>query len=239
MRNYTVSQAAKLAGVSVRTLHHYDEIGLLHPSGRSESGYRLYGDGDLARLQSVLIWRELGFSLEAIQQLVDAKSDRRAALKEQRRLLAERLERTHAVLRAVDATLAALEGGGAMDEKMFEGLEDEARERWGGTPQFAEAMRRTRRYKKEDWARMRAEMDAIEVEFASLLDGGASPDSAADLAERHRQHIERWFYPCDKEMHVQLSQLYTGDARFRAHFDERRAGLAEFVAAAIASNAKR
>lgn len=224
----TVKQVAQLAKVSVRTLHHYDEIGLLPPSGRTEAGYRLYDDRDLERLQQILIYRQLDFSLEAIQQLLDDPTfDRRRALAEQRQMLLERIEQTHQVIRAIDA---ALEG-----QMSFDGLEEEAKERWGDTEPYREAMRRTKKYKDEDWTRIKAEAAEIECEMAALLEGGAAPESdeAQRLAERHRQHIERWFYPCDRAMHANLADLYVSDPRFAAHYDKRRAGLAQFVAAAI------
>ncbi len=142
----TVSQVARLAGVSVRTLHHYDEIGLLAPSGRSEAGYRLYEQPDLQRLQQVLFFKELGFPLEEIARIMrDRAFDLRAALLMQRRLLTERASRVQVLIRAVDAALDSLEKGTVMTkEEMFEVFgdfdpakyEDEARERWGDTEAF-------------------------------------------------------------------------------------------------------
>ena len=139
---YKVGEVARLAHVSVRTLHHYHEIGLLVPSGRSESGYRLYAPQDLERLQQVLFYKELGFGLEEIRALVAGPAlDRREALTGQRDLLAQRARRLEAMLRLIDKTLAALEGGIQMrQDEMFEVFgdfdpseyEQEARERWGG-----------------------------------------------------------------------------------------------------------
>ena len=137
-----------------------------------------------------------------------------------------------------------------MDTKeMFDGFdqfdhaqyEDEARERWGQTEAYRESTRRTRGYSRDDWARIRAEVDEIESELASMLGSGRRPDEAevTRLAERHRLHIDRWFYPCSHEMHAGLAELYVSDPRFREHYDRRRAGLAEFVAEAIRANAGR
>ena len=125
-RLHTVGEVASLAGVTVRTLHHYDRIGLLVPSGRSDSGYRLYSYGDLERLREIRLLRELGFSLEAIGRLLDvAAYDKRSALNAQRDLLVERLARTQRIIRGVDRALAALCEGKEMDEtEMFEGLEE-------------------------------------------------------------------------------------------------------------------
>src|SRR5690606_30639028 len=124
-RTWTVSEVARIAGVSVRTLHHYDEIGLLVPSSRSASGYRLYAPSALERLQQIAIYRALGFGLTAIAAVLDATAgDRRRALEAQRGLLHERRRATDAMIRAVERAIDALGGGGAMDEeRMFEGFE--------------------------------------------------------------------------------------------------------------------
>ncbi len=197
-KSYTVSRVARMAHVTVRTLHHYDSIGLLVPSRRSGNGYRLYSAEDLQRLQQILLFRQLGFSLEAIQRLLDEPAyDCRSALRAQRDLLRKRVRQAEAVIRAVDATLDALEGGREMETaKMFDGFE-------GFDPAQHEE------------------------------------DEAADLAERHRLHIDRWFYPCGHQMHVGLGEMYVSDPRFRENYDRREAGLAEFVAAAIRANAAR
>src|SRR5688572_28209032 len=123
---WRVGEVASLAHVTVRTLHHYDEIGLLVPSGRSEAGYRSYSESDLVRLQQILLFRELGFTLEAIQQMVDDPAfDRRQALQAQRAMLIEQKSRTEAILRGVDRALAEMKGERKMSsEEMFEGFED-------------------------------------------------------------------------------------------------------------------
>ena len=244
----TVSEVARLAGVTVRTLHHYDEIGLLRPSGRSETGYRLYGPADLARLHEILFWRELGFSLEEIEGLVDGPGhDRGAALRRQRELLYRRAERAEALIKAVEDALAAHEGGITMsDEEMFEVFgefdpkeyEQEVEERWSG-PLLDESRRRTGRYRKEEWQAMGAEGEEIAVAFGELLRRGALADgpAATSLAERHRRHIDRWFYPCSSEVHTGLGQMYVADPRFMAYWEKYEPGLARFVCDAFAANA--
>lgn len=247
---YRVSEVARLSGVTVRALHHYDEIGLLVPSRRSEKGYRLYTDDDLLRLQQIVIGRALGLSLERIRQsLDDPQFELRAALCEQRALLVERFEQTQMMIRSIDAALAAIDRARAdeMDAKqMFDGFdpaqyEDEARSRWGSTEAYAESQRRTSKYGPEDWARMKAEGEAIVVAFADAMRAGvaAEHESALALAERHRLHIDRWFYPCDRAMHTCLAELYVSDDRFAAYFDRHGAGVAGYVAAAIRANAAR
>jgi DNA-binding transcriptional MerR regulator len=217
---HPVGQVARLAHVSVRTLHHYDEIGLLVPSGRSEAGYRLY------------------------------TADDREALIAQRDLLAKRTHRLLAMIDLIDKTLAAQDEGIPMGrEEMFEVFgdfdpsehEDEVKERWGETDACEESARRTRRYTKGDWARFKAESDAVNADIAALLDEGvATGDARAmDAAERHRLLIEAWFYPCPQELHARLGQMYVADPRFAANYERIRPGMAQYVCDAIAANAAR
>lgn len=248
---HTVGDVLTLAGVTVRTLHHYDRIGLLVPSRRSEHGYRLYDYGDLERLRQIRLLRELRFGLEAIGHMLDAPAyDRRSALAAQRELLRERQERTDRIIRGVDRALAALEEEKQMETtEMFEGLEEfdlsqyeeEAKQRWGDTDAYKESMRRTRRYGKGDWARIRDEGDTVVNGLAQLLAGGAhaAGRAAMELAEEHRCHIDRWFYPCNHAMHRGLAEMYTADARFMEYFEKRAEGLAAFVQDAIRANEAR
>lgn len=245
---YTVGDVSRMARVSVRTLHHYDEIGLVKPSSRTEAGYRLYTPRDLERLQQVLFYRELSFGLEEIaRMLADPAFDRRRALVTQRDLLMERAEQARALVTLIDKTLAALDGDEPMShEELFNGFdafkyEEEARERWGGTPEFEESRRRTRRYGKEDWKALGAESGEITQGFARAMDDGVPPvdTRAMDLAERHRQHISRWFYDCSFEIHVGLGEMYAADPRFAANYEPVRAGLAAYIRDAIRANADR
>ncbi len=250
-RRYTVSDVAKLAHVTVRTLHHYDEIGLLVPSARSKAGYRLYDETELARLRDILLFRALGFGLDAIAQLLDdPEADRRSALLAHRQRLLSELRRTEAVVRAVDAALLEIDSGERKETNdMFEGFDEldpsqydnEVRERWGDTEAYRESKRRTARYSAQDWTRMKEELDAVMRDFASLATAGRPADGveAMDAAERHRRHIDRWFYPCDHAMHLALTRGYVEDPRFRAFFDRYAPDLADYVAAAIGANARR
>lgn len=117
--------------------------------------------------------------------------------------------------------------------------ESEARERWGDTDAYKESTRRAAKYSKDDWTKIKAEMEGIETGLADAMASGDAPDSerARHLAEQARLHIDRWFYPCSHRMQVGLADMYTADPRFRAHYDERAAGLAEYVAGAIRANA--
>ena len=255
-RTYQVREVARISGVSVRALHHYDEIGLLVPAGRTKAGYRLYSEADLLRLQQILIGRELGMTLEEIKRSLDDPSfDRRAALEEQRKQLASRAERTAAMLRAVDAALAAMteDGGKTMKEMtreeisaLFDGFdpsqyEDEVKERWGKTDAYKESARRTATYTKADWERYKAESHAIMTAAAALFRAGEPADGAEAMAvaEQHRLSIDRWFYPCDPKMHAGLANMYEADARFAESIDKYGPGLTTWWSAAIRANARR
>jgi DNA-binding transcriptional MerR regulator len=257
----TVSTVARLSGVSVRALHHYDEIGLLQPSGRSDAGYRLYDEADLQRLQQILFFRALELPLPEIARIMkDPAFDVAATLRSQREMLVARLASTHALITAVDAAIVRIEKGDPVaktnektteekTDEMFaafkefrnEDYEAEAEQRWGNTEAFKESKRRTARYTKADWERMGKESAALYVKLAELMEAGVAPDAAAamDAAEEHRQHISRWFYDCTYEIHVGLGDLYVNDARFTANIDKARPGLAAYLRLAIIANAAR
>lgn len=119
-------------------------------------------------------------------------------------------------------------------------LQAEAEARWGDTDAFKESSRRTKSYSAEDWSKINAELETIESAFAQALNDGVPADgpAAVALAEKARMHIDRWYYPCTPDMHANIAEMYTADARFRAHYDDRREGLAEYVAEAIRANAR-
>jgi DNA-binding transcriptional MerR regulator len=247
----TIGEVAELASISVRTLHHYDELGLLVPSERSENGYRHYDDGDLATLQQVLFFRELGFGLADIARIMhDPHFDRLGALRMQRRMLQDKAAQLTLMAEAVDVAIDAEKGGVTLDAKdMLEVFGDfdpkeyekEAEERWGGTDAYVESMRRTKRYTKEDWARIKGEGEAVNAALATLMDEGvpAYDPRAMDLAEEHRLQIDRWFYPCSQEMHVGLGEMYVADQRFANNYEKVHAGLAQYMRDAIQANAAR
>jgi DNA-binding transcriptional MerR regulator len=245
-RSYRVNEVAQIAGVSVRALHHWHDLGLLVPAGRTDGGYRLYDDDDLLRLQQILIGRELGMPLEAIRRSLDDPSfDRTTALLAQRAELVRRAQATERIIRAIDRALAATEE--TMDMKaIFDGFdpadhEEEAEERWGGTDAWRESQRRTKAYAKADWEELKREQAAIYDEaFRALSAGKAASDAEVmDIAERHRLSIDRWFYPCDRAMHARLADLYENDGRFAANIDRYGAGLTPFLVAAIRANGRR
>ncbi|MFF7189318.1 MerR family transcriptional regulator [Streptomyces sp. NPDC008222] len=249
--SYSVGQVADFAGVTVRTLHHYDEIGLLVPGERTYAGHRRYGDGDLDRLQQILFYRELGFPLEEVAALLDDPyADPRAHLRRQHQLLTARIERLQKMAAAVEHAMEAREMGiNLTPEERFEVFGDkdpeqyaeEAERRWGGTSEYAESQRRTARYTKDDWKRVQDEVAAWGERYDALMATGEPPsgERAMDLAEEHRQHICTWFYDCSYELHRCLGEMYVSDERFKAFYDAMRPGLAEHLRDAIAANADR
>ncbi|SOE00142.1 MerR family transcriptional regulator [Blastococcus haudaquaticus] len=246
-----VGQVAALAGVTVRTLHHYDRIGLLSPSGRTATGYRQYSPSDLDRLHQVLLYRELGFPLEEVATLLDdPAADPEAHLRRQHRLLRDRLDRTSAMVAAVEKEMEARSMGMSLTpEERFEVFGDwlpeeyaaEAEEKWGDTAAWAQSQQRTRAMTKDDWLRVKAESDAVERRFAEALHAGVPADSerAMDAAEEHRQQISRNFYDCSPEMHAGLGRMYVEDERFTAYYERIAPGLAQYVSTAVQANAAR
>lgn len=239
-----------MAGVSVRALRHYDEIGLLAPSERSAKGYRLYHRADLERLREILLLRELGLGLEAIRGVLGTPTlDRVSALRGHRELLRERQRRTASLIDAVERAIDAMENDTETEENMFEGFEalheseyaQEAEERWGDTDAYRESTRRAKRYSREDWVRIRQEGEEPVTAFAALMRAGKLPTDVEcmDAAERARLHIDRWFYPCSHAMHAKLAALYEVDERFAATYEERATGLRDFVVEAIRANQRR
>ena len=249
----TVGDLARLTGVTVRTLHHSDEISLLSPTDRSQGGYRRYSAGNLDRLHRILGYRALGLSLESIAEILDdPHTSAEAHLRRQRELVQSRVERLGALLITIDTELEGLHMGiNLTPEERFEVFGDlpeldkldeysaEAEDRWGETDAWRESRRRTASYDMQQWQHIRDEATAIEQRLAESLRAGtpATDATAMDLAEEHRGHIGRWFYDCPLEMHVGLTRMYVDDPRFTAHYDRLEPGLAAFVRDAAAANA--
>ena len=247
--SYAVSQVAKLAGVTVRTLHHYDEIGLLSPGERTAAGYRRYTETDLERLQQIRYYRELGFALDEIAAILDdPEADPSAHFRRQHGLLQGRVRKLQEMITAIEFAMEAGKVGISLTpEERFEVFGDvdpdryaeEAEQRWGGTDAYAESVRRTNRYTKADWQRFQAESADWGRRFAAAMDAGRPADDPAtmDLAEEHRQQISRWFYDCTYEIHTGLADMYVGDPRFEAHYENLKPGMARHLHDAIHANA--
>jgi DNA-binding transcriptional MerR regulator len=247
---YRVGEVAALAGVTVRTLHHYDEIGLLSPGGRTSAGYRQYSEDDLDRLQRILLYRELGFPLETIVTMVDDPGvDADAHLKRQRELLVERLGQLGRMVAAVDRVLEARAMGNALTpEEKFEvfggfrepeGYPEEAARRWGGTPEW---QRRTLPGTKREWEDGEAERAAWAGRLVALIEAGSPADSAeaGELAEAHRAMLGRAMGECGYEMQQRIGELYATEPvqlGFLVREHEQRPGIGEYVRDAIRANA--
>jgi MerR family transcriptional regulator, thiopeptide resistance regulator len=247
---YTVGEVARAAGVSVRTLHHYDRIGLLRPSARTGAGYRSYAEADLQRLQQVLAYRDLGFGLDQIAALLDGGHEPVELLRRQRELVLQRIEHLTQLLATLDLTMEArtmgidltpqdlLEVFGEQDPTQYA---DEAEQRWGDTDAWRQSHARTARYGKDEWRQIKAEGEAVNARLAALLAAGEPVDGAEAMAaaQAHRQHIERWFYDLTPEFHVGLGEMYIADPRFTATYEAVAPGLARYVRDSIVANAAR
>ena len=235
-----ISDVAKLTGVTVRTLHYYDEIGLLKPSEVTEAGYRVYNDTDLAVLQQILFFRELDFSLEEIRKIMQNPAyEKESALRKQKELLLQKRSRLDGLISLVDKTL---KGEQDMSFRQFDTTEieeakkqyaAEAKQRWGTTAAYAEYEKRAERYSDAQQKMLEGEGETILSEFGRSR--SLSPDSAEAqaLVKKWQAYITSHFYTCTKEILSCLGQMYVGDERFTQHIDRYGAGTAAFMAAAI------
>lgn len=238
----TVKEFAALTGVSIRTLHYYDEIGLLRPASVTDSGYRLYGQQELERLQQILFLRELRFSLKEIAQILDDPTfDKRQALHQHRQLLLLQRQRLDELIRLADNTL---KGGSQMNfdllkhdsaREMQEEYANEVRQRWGKTDAYKEYEAKTAGYQKSDWQNLLSGMESIFDRFADLAREGADPASteAQELVESWRSYISENMYTCTPEILHGLGQMYVSDERFQKNLDSHGEGCAQFMSRAI------
>ena len=246
----TVGQVAEGLGVTVRTLHHYDEIGLVVPSERSRAGYRLYTEADLRRLQHVVVYRRLGFALEEIGTLLDDGADVVEHLRRQRETVTHRVAELTELVTAIDRALEAEmndyrisreEQRELFGEHFDESYAQEAEERWGGSDAWAQSQRRAKSYTREQWQQIKDEGDAVNARYVELMQAGTPAGSveAMDTAEEARQQICRWFYDCSRELHAGIAQMYVTDPRFTQTYEDVAPGLARYVHDAVVANAAR
>ena len=254
MSEYTVKQLAKLSGVSVRALHHYDEIGLLKPATVGSNGYRYYGREELLRLQQILFHRELRLPLDEIGKLLDAPGfDRIAALKAHREALLADARRFRRLALTIDQTLAALTGETDMKDKaMYRGFNPEKQaeyeswlvERFGGDTRVRidESKERMKGLDRSDIDRMQAELESVEASLADALGRGEPASSAQVLALMKRHHAwvgAMWNRPPSREAYVGLGQLYQDHPDFRARYEGRMGGLTDYLQEAMRAFAER
>jgi DNA-binding transcriptional MerR regulator len=243
--NYTVKQLAKLAGISVRTLHYYDEVGLLKPSFVKMNGYRFYEEKELIKLQQILFFRELDFSLDKIKQIMESPEfDSVAALSDQKKLLELKKKRIEGLLQTISKTITAMKGGdfmsnddtySAFNDPTYKKYKDEVEERWGNTDAYKQSKERVGKMSKADLDRVKAEGEAIARTTAELMVKGFSHDSAEvqKQVDLFYQHLHN-FYDPSPEMFRGLGQMYVDDPRFTKVYEDRAKGFAIFMRDAMA-----
>jgi DNA-binding transcriptional MerR regulator len=239
---YTVQQLARLAGVSVRTLHHYDHIGLLKPSARTAAGYRLYGEADLLRLQQILFFKELDFPLADIQAILDDPGfDQVKALHDHKQMLQAEADRLGQLLNTIEKTISRLtEDHMTMtDEELYEGFTPEQIERYTREvnerydPKIvAESNRRVRSMSKAQWQAVKAEGGAVAQKLADLMDKKPGDPAVQAAVARHYAWVDNFWHPT-AEAYRGLGQGYAEHPEFRAFYEKVRPGLADFLCAAM------
>jgi len=232
-----IKQLAELCGVSVRTLHYYDEIGLLKPSCVDEyTGYRYYDDASVLRMQEILFYRELDFSLKSISEILSSPDyDKEKALEDQKKLLVLKKERLERLISAIEGAGKGETVMSAFDNSGFENYKAEAKERWGKTEAYSEYTEKSKGYTKDKFNSLADGMNDILAEFAVSMKSGVTADSAEAqaLVEKLQGYITESYYTCTKEILAGLGQMYVADERFRDNIDKHGNGTAEFISKAI------
>lgn len=240
----SISEMAELSGVSVRTLHYYDQIGLLSPETAEESGYRRYGVSDVERMQQILFYRELDFPLKEIRTILsNPQYDRQQALTRQREMLQLKRARLDRLLALLDDNL---KGEATMELKEFDRSEleavrrqytAEAKARWGDTAAWKTS--EEKRHTSADWTCETEEMNEIFRRFAALREQPpASPAAQAALGD-WQTFITAHYYPCTDEILSGLGEMYVADQRFQENLDRFGSGTAAFLSAVIAAHCKK
>lgn len=238
----TVSEISKQAGISVRTLHYYDEIGLLQASMVNESGYRLYDDTALVRLQQILFLKEMGFELKRIKMIVeDEQYDMRKALEKQREILTLKKVHMENLITLIDKQLK--EGSEVVElevfntmaiEKLQDAYKEEVENRWGQTNAYKECKEKTKEYNQDKWKDVTAQGEAILKQFAAYKDEKPSDEKVQELVEAWRNHISTHFYECTLEILEGLGAMYIADERFMKNMDQHGEGTTKLLSEAIA-----
>ena len=232
-----IKEFAEFTGVSVRTLRYYDEIGLLEPDYVDEyTGYRYYDEKSLLRMQEILFYRELDFSLKSIGEILSSSNyDTNKALEEQKKLLILKKERLERLIFAIDDVMKGENVMKAFDNGEFEKYKAEVKEKWGETDAYKEHTEKTKHYSKDKWNNLAEEMNDIFAEFTACMKNGKKPDSieAQKLVKMLQNHITENYYLCTDEILIGLGQMYVADERFKNNIDQHADGTAEFICEAI------
>jgi DNA-binding transcriptional MerR regulator len=238
--SYTVQKLATLAGISVRTLHYYDEIGLLRPAGVKKNGYRYYEEAELLQLQQILFFRELDFPLEDIKRVLSSPAfNMSEALRDQKKLIELKKTRLTKLVQTIDKTLKKINKQTIMkDEELYgnfskeemERYTEEAREKWGKTEAFKQSEARVKKMGKEGLKRVLEESGKITVEIAECLKSGApaTSEKTQKLITKHYAGL-RAFYEPNLELYQGLAEMYVVDDRFKQNYEKVAKGLAEYM----------
>lgn len=242
----TVGSAAVRLGVSVRTLHHWDDVGVVRPTGRNDAGYRAYSSDDLARAAQVLLYQGLGFGLSDITALLDdPRADELESLRRHRERLSERIDKLVSMRDAVDEAIDARRARRSRpghDEVFGASWRwdwgHEAESRWGGTDQWAEFLAAMKALSPEDREALRLHGEAVYRELATAKRLGTRPgtDEANALAERHRAMVGALF-SCSHSIHAAMGSMFVSDQRFRTGLDAIEPGLGQWLRDVIRANA--
>ena len=238
-----IKEFAKLTGVSVRTLHYYDEIGLLKPAlVDAQNGYRFYDENSLLRMQEILFYRELDFPLKSILEILSSPDyDKQKALAEQRKLLELKKERLERIIDALDGATKGKVTMTAFDNSDYETArkqyEVEAKQRWGETDAYKEHAEKTAKYTKDKWQAVNDGLMVIFAKFAECKKNGntAHSDEAQSLVKELQNYITENYYTCTNQILAGLGQMYVADERFKANIDKNGDGTADFASKAIES----
>ena len=232
-----IKEFADFTGVSVRTLHYYDEIGLLHPADVDRiTGYRFYDENSLLRMQEILFYRELDFPLKSIGEILSSPNyDKNKALNQQKHLLILKKERLERLISAIDGAVKGENIMKAFDNSGFEKYKTEVKEKWGNTDSYKEYAEKTKDYSNDKWNNLTEEMNEIFSGFSLCMKNGGSPDSieVQDLVKELQNHITENYYLCTKEILAGLGQMYVFDERFKNNIDKQGDDTADFVCEAI------
>ena len=232
-----IKEFATITGVSVRTLHYYDEIGLLKPACVDEcSGYRFYDKNSVLRMQEILFYRELDFSLKSIGEILSSPNySKEKALSEQKNLLVLKKERLENLISAVDDALKGECVMAAFDNSKYEDYKNEVKEKWGRTDAYKEHTKKTKDYSKDKWNNLAEAMNGVLAEFSVCMKNGEEPDSfkVQNLVKKLQNHITENYYLCTNEILAGLGQMYVHDERFKNNIDKNGDGTADFISTAI------
>lgn len=244
---YTVQKLGKMAGVSPRTLRYYDEIGILKPARINSSGYRIYGGAEVDRLQQILFYRELGVNLEEIKEIITSPNfDRAKALRDHREKLLEKRTRLDQLIANVEQTIAQIEGRMKMtDQERFAGFKrkliddneknygKEIREKYGDEAVDKSNKKMEGITREEYDAVTKLGNDVLDTLYAAFKTGDPAGELAQKAADLHRRWLSFYWDSYSKEAHVGVTQMYVDDERFKAYYDVKQPGAAEFLRDAV------